>query len=470
MENTKVFLALRALDAWERRHFMQFIASPFYNKRQDLIDLYSFFCSECKREGARFESKEAFSYVYPNQPFDEKVFYLLLSRLLKLLEQFLITREFELNKAAQKIYLAKAYQKLNLEKLFKRSLSEAEKIANKAVLRDANYWRESYEREYAFYEYISSKSRLKETNLDKVFADFDIYFLSEKMKHFCFQLSHQSVYKKEYDPTLANLLVKYINDRKELQEHPALAIYFFCYQALTADEGNNAFFWKFRLLTNESKGQFQQVELRDIYLLALNYCIRQFNNGKEAFFREGFELYRSGIEQDILLDKGIISRFTFSNVVTFGLRLREYDWVENFIEQYKTTLSKNYAAEIISYNLGRLWYEQKKYEEAIEVLLQFNSKDYLHLLRSKTLLLKMYYERQDMDALEALLDSMRVNLNRKGLLSASKKENFKYILRFAKQLIELKPYDKAQKTKLLLTIEQSNFSEKEWFVNQLKLN
>ena len=468
MENTKLITALNALDTWERRHFAQFIASPFYNKRQDVIDLYRFICLEYKKEGARFYREEAYRFVHAKQPFDEQVFYLMLSRLFKLLEQFLVCREFQLNEAEQKIYLAKAYQKLNLEKSFTRSLREAEKIADKAVLRDANYWRASYEREYAFYEFVSSKSRLKETNLDKVFADFDIYFLSEKMKHFCFQLSHQSVYKKEYDPQLANLLVAYIGDQKNLLQYPALAIYYFCYQALTAKEGNDTYFRQLRTLTNECKEQFEKSELRDIYLLALNYCIRQFNNGKEAFYREGFELYRSGIEQEILLDKGIISRFTFSNVVTFGLRLGEFDWVENFIEHYKTALSKNYATEIVSYNLARLWFEQQKYEDAIEVLLQFNSKDYLHILRSKTLLLKMYYERDDMDALESLLESMRVNLNRKGLLSENKKENFKHIVRFAKQLIELNPYEKSQKKKLLQAVEQSNFSEKEWFIKQLK--
>jgi hypothetical protein len=45
---------------------------------------------------------------------------------------------------------------------------------------------------------------------------------------------------------------------------------------------------------------FPADELRDLFILALNFCIRQYNAGSSDYLAEQFELYKEGFSKDFL--------------------------------------------------------------------------------------------------------------------------------------------------------------------------
>ena len=55
-------------------------------------------------------------------------------------------------------------------------------------------------------------------------------------------------------------------------------------------------------------------EIRDIYLYAINYCIKRLNSGERHFIREAFELFRSGLKNETLLEEGVLSSFSYKNL------------------------------------------------------------------------------------------------------------------------------------------------------------
>ena len=83
------------------------------------------------------------------------------------------------------------------------------------------------------------------------------------------------------------------------------------------------------------------------------------------------------------------------------------------------------------------------------------------------MLCKIYYEEEEVDALESLLESIRTYLQRKKVV-AYHKANYKNIIRYTKKLTRTTSFNITKKEKLIKEIEEANpLTEKEWLLEQL---
>ena len=467
MKKSKLFDVFGRLSAWEHRNLKQFLASPFFNQREDVIALFDFMLSEEKKEGAKFDRKEAFQVVYKTTRFDDDKMRMLMSRLFRLLEHFLAIRKIQEKEGLMKLTLAQAYRDMRQEKNFKKSIKEVERVLEKQPFRNADYLRQQFEVEYEYYDYIDSQNRLSETNLQELSDTFDHFYLAAKLKQVCLALSHQAVMKKTYDLGLFIPIIKYIEEHPDYLKFSAVSIYYYTYKAIT-EADDEMYFQILRQLIQEHKTEFKEREIRDIYLMAINYCIRRLNTGAPHYVSESFELYRAGLEQGYLLENGMISQFTYNNTVSAGLKLGKGDWVETFIHEYRDKLSTRNRQSTFLFNLAKVQYAKGDFGTAMKTIHQFDSNDHLMTLGAKKMLLRMYYESNEYDALDSLLESLRVFLRRKEILSYHK-SYFSNIVSLTKKLMDLAPYDKKAKEKLAKQIKAAKIqSDEEWFLEQIK--
>lgn len=430
------------------------------------MQLFDYMVKEKKKPAAEWSKKMAFVFVYKNQNYDDQQMRLLMSRLFQLIEEFLVVRISQQDAMFKKLQLARAYRSMDMEKAFEKAIQEAQKYLEKQSARHADYHRWEYELEFEYYDVIGSKVRVKETNLQQVNYSFDTYFIANKLKQGCLLKAHQMVFKKEYDFGLLDAVLNFVETHPAFLEHPAISIYYHCYMTFTANQ-KESHFQQLRDLMQQHQNAFSEVEIRGIYLLAINYCIRQLNTGEKRFIKEGFEMYRSGLQTGVLIEQNKLSRFTFNNIVALGIHLKEFQWVEQFIHHYKNQLDLKHREITVHYNLAKVYYEQKNYRKAMRLLAQFESEDYLLVLGAKILLVKMYFELEEWDALENLLESIRIYLQRKEVLSYHKK-HFENIVFFVKKLMDLPLYDKDARNQMREQILKTRMqSEKEWLLKQL---
>ncbi len=466
MKKSKLFDVFGRLSAWEHRHLKQFLESPFFNQRKDVIALFDFMLLEEKKEGAKFDRKEAYQRVYKTTTFDDDKMRMLMSRLFRLVEHFLAIRKVEEKEALMKLTLAQAYRDMRQEKSFKKSIKDIERILEKKPYRNADYLRQQFEVEFEYYDYIESQNRLSETNLQHLSDTFDHFYLAAKLKQVCLALSHQAVVKKTYNLGLFIPVIKYIEEHPDYLNFSAISIYYYTYKAIT-EADDEMYFQILRQLIQEHKEEFKEREIRDIYLMAINYCIRRLNTGAPHYVSESFELYRAGLEQGYLLENGMISQFTYNNTVSAGLKLGKGAWVEKFIHEYRTKLSPRNRQSTFLFNLAKVQYAKRDFTAAMKTINLFESNDHLMTLGAKKMLLKMYYEADEYDALDSLLESLRVFLRRKEVLSYHK-SYFSSIVTLTKKLMDLAPYDKKGRTKLeKQVIEAKLQSDEEWFLEQI---
>jgi hypothetical protein len=87
---------------------------------------------------------------------------------------------------------------------------------------------------------------------------------------------------------------------------------------------------------------------------------------------------------------------------------------------------------------------------------------------AKTMLLKIYYEQDELDAFESLLESLRIYLQRKEALDPTRKAAYKNMISLMKKMLHLNVFSKAQREKFRELVLQTNpLAEREWLLKQV---
>ncbi|MCC6724579.1 MAG: hypothetical protein IT258_08710 [Saprospiraceae bacterium] len=467
MEKSHLIHILRVLDKKEVKELRKWVSSPAHNLRQDVVDLFEYLVAgQHLHSENHLEKERAFQAIYPKKTFNDAEMRQVMHFLLKAVENFLVYNELLKDEVRTQTMLAKVYRKRQLPKQFQKAIETGREIQQTQPYRNHQYFENEYFLQFEQYTYLSGLGRNTPLNLQEVSDANDVAFLANKLQLSCIMLSHQAVFKTTYRLQMLDELLTYLESHQHLMKIAAIAIYYHQFKAMKnpSDESH------YGLLKREifDNGHlFPNEEMRVIYLLTINYCIGRINAGASNFVRESFDLYKQGLEKKIFLENGVLSRFTFNNAVTSGLNLKEFDWVENFIKNYSSHLDEKYQESFVHFNLARLFFEKKSYDKAMKLFAQSDYDDFLMTLNARTMLLKMYYELDEFNALDSLLGSMNTYLQRKKVMGYHK-DNYKNIIQYTKKLLKLTHYDKTQIQKLKQEIETTNpLTERKWLLAQL---
>ena len=120
-----------------------------------------------------------------------------------------------------------------------------------------------------------------------------------------------------------------------------------------------------------------------------------------------------------------------------ALRLDEFDWVEQFIHQYKNNVKDSVRENVFNYNLASLYFARRQYKEALQLLLQVEFTDAAYHLGAKIIQLKSYYALQEWEAALSLMEAYRNLVQRDKQLSEYRRLSNMNMLKVAKKLVIL---------------------------------
>lgn len=466
MEKSRLLLVLRSLQKKEWRALGKWLYSPAHNLRKDTQRLYEYFDEKDRLQDDNACKKEnAWTFLFPEEPFDDARFRQTMHFMLEAVESFLTYEAHENDPFRKRLTLAEVYRKLKVEKAYLKTLGEARHIHEKNPHKNALYHQHAYYLETETYEYKSIQR--SDLNLQEMSDALDLSFIAGKLRQSVLMLAHQQVVKTQYDTGLLEPVLAYVEQR-DLLHVPAIALYYYGYRALTQrQEPAHFLHLKEQLISHGAL--FPHEELRDLFLMAINYCIGQLNAGREEFNKEAFNLYQEGFRSKVLIDNGTVSQWTFLNTVNIGLKIHESEYLDQFIPTYQEFLEPRRRDTVVDFALAQLGYYRQEYKTAMQYLARLDTDDTLLLLRAKILLAKMYYEQEELVALESLLESMRTYVARKQLLSYHK-TNLQHFIRLTRRLIRLTPGNKKQKTELAQDIQDAKpmtADDKKWLTDRL---
>jgi hypothetical protein len=246
-----------------------------------------------------------------------------------------------------------------------------------------------------------------------------------------------------------------------------VSVYFHCFRALFQEESEESF-GAFKAQLFGHGHRFPRTEMRDLYLLALNFCIKKINENRKTFLREALDLYKEGLKTELLLENGKLSRFTYNNITGIALRMEEeWPWAEWFVGTYKDFLELSQREAAFSLNSARLDFARHRFDDALLHLQRADYKDLIHSMVAKTLQLKIYFEKGEWDLLDAHLKTMRMFIRRNKRMGYHHR-NWQNIVRFTQKLTELNSFDEERRAALRSAIQNEEvLTEKEWLLGQL---
>jgi hypothetical protein len=464
MNKSKLIELYNTLDKVEHRTFKKWLLSPLHNEHKEVQQLFHFIGSRYKLNSTTLNKERVWKQLYPSQTYNDLRLRHLMSISLDILKNFVRYFSLKEDYFQQEKVLAKRYSSKKINKSAHQQLKKAAVTLDKLPW-DEQYYYHQYELEALTFELEGTQKRTRTTNISEITTNARLFFMLTTLRYAYTALTHQNLLKTDYNfPLLEHILSEIkLND---YSEHPLLMIYYHAYYTLKTPE-NDAHFLELKgYLSHSNIGIKNQ---RHVLLIALNYAIKRTNTGSKNYMRDALELYQIGLENHLLMEDTILSHFAYKNIVSATLVLEEYDWGEQFIKDYTSYLMPEHQTNYAHYNRARILLARGDLDQAMSLLIEAEYDDPLLLVGAKVELLKLYYQREYWDTLEAFLESFRIFLNRKKALSYHKQHYVNLIL-FVKKLVAINLSIEMEVKGLEIQIRDCpKLAQRAWALEQVKL-
>lgn len=439
MKKNKLIEVLACLPTRTRTRFKEYVQAPFFNKHKDSIDLLQLLLKYAPSfDSPQLNKERLFEALFPKEKFDELKFNYLMSKLLGLLNDFLAYQEYEQNAFQRKHYTLKVVHKLGLPKQVASAVRQHQLLQQQYPFQTPQLYYEKY-RHYEMLNqiHLDKNQRLYDKHLQLQNNELDAFYIIQKLKIACDMFSRNIVIQANYKATYIHDLVFWLEGGTiDLEQQPLMHIY---YQILkTLQNGQDEDYQCLKVLIEAYAAIFLPEELLLIYDYAENFCIRKINTGLIHYYEEFLTLYKQKLDKQLLFKDGYLPESDYKNIVTAGVRTKEFEWTEQFIHQNKGKLRQEVQENAFKYNLAVFYYATKQYAEALQLLATMYFTDISYGVGAKSIQLKSYYELQEFEALINLIDSFRLYVMRHKTQSDYRKKANLNMLKIVKKVVKLK--------------------------------
>lgn len=438
MVKTISFKDLNRLDAY--------IKSPLNNKNEKICDLFFIIKEEYPIYGhnAALEKENIIKTLFGGQTKQEASLRVLMSQLTKLVEDFFI--HDSLNKDFETYHteiLLHSLSKRGIDHILRKELDDALKKADEKKEQIIPLFHHRHElSKIALNQNLINHNRQQESGLQQVIDSLEVYYIATKLKYVCAALSRQDVLGERFHFALLDETIALANDDR-YRKIPYINIYRHVYLLLTTATTESEYHYQqIKILLPQYHAYLSDDDRRDMHAWLANYCTKQIKSGQERYLYEIFELYKIMITEQMLLVNNHFLPNHYKNIVMTGLKLKEYDWTEQFIGQYASKLPDSVRETVFNYAKAALHFERGTHDDALLHLMNINPIDPYYGVNYRVLLCKTYYELHEFTALKANLESFRVFVLREKQLSEYNNLSYKNFINLLKRLVRCKEQGK----------------------------
>lgn len=467
MLSKKLTSLLDTFSKYERNQFRKYLISPFFNENENLVTLFDQINKH--QENDTLSKMVVWKKIFGNEKFDDATIRRLCSMLTRMAYQFLLLKQSKTSPVQEQTQLLEILNQRKLDKHFQSLVKNTKAIQSKNSSRNAEFHYQNFLIErYCHLNYEKTVTKIDNFDALKL-SDFhlDCFYIIQKLKHYCDTLGYRLFLAAEVELDLMPSFLDYIKHHNYLQE-PSIQAYYLVTQMLMQPE-EETYFHQLKQLLIEQTELFSNQDLNTLFIHLNNYCIlEKINVGKSEYFLELFDNFKIQLETKIIFKNEELAPQDYKNIITVGLHIKAFDWVEQFIQQYTEKLPPKHQENALTYNLAQVYFAQKKYNKVIEQLRDVEYRNLSYALGGKLRLLKTYYELKEFLALDSLMDSFRIYLRRNKMISKEEKQKYLNVLRFVKKLSNLKANDVQgiEKVKQQINACQA-LADKQWILEKM---
>lgn len=471
MFSDKLLSLLQTFSKYDLNRFRKFLLSPYFNDQDDVTRLFEL-VNDALRRGeeaiAALDKSTVWKQLYAKQPYDDGHLRRLASDLTLLAQQFMVEETRQQDALTTALDLQKVLEKPELQKHLANAERQIQKLLDGATRKSTGFYLAQFRQHWNIFSRASKVVATAGYTDKLILADYylECFYLAQKLKLYIAWLLYRGFRVTEREVPVIPGFWEYLKDER-FAAVPLIRVYSKVIVSFT-DSDNEAHFDELLASLIQNAHELAQADLRECYYIAQNYCALKINQGKNQYYYKVFEIFKTMVEQDILLEDGQLPEAVFKNIITASLGVREFGWTEQFIQHYADFLPARIRENARRFNLAYLYFHQKNYEKVIENLRDVELSDVVYSLGAKSILVRTYYEQGEFLALDSLIDSFKIYLRRNKVISKNLKREYNNYLNIVKKLADLTPSDsKAISTLRHRVMEASYNMPKNWLLRKI---
>ncbi len=467
---------LSALTSKEIRDFSDFVSSPFFNKNQSLIKL----CNYLKLQHPftnkdLLEKRKVFASIFPLLPYNDGFMRSLIFGLSSLAENYISYAEYKNSYYKDKTFLLCGLNDKKLNRQFEKNIKSVTRLLEKEKIRNNEYYYDSYNIEnekYLFYFRTKPdvyEKILKNTKLNEMSDHLAVYYYTSIISHYTRLFNLKKIYNIDFDLSGIRNIPDISKDNK-LNKVPCLLVSYYELM-LFVKSGEPAIPLKIKDLIEIHEDTLDKDQLYNIYINLINYFSRKAALGESGAEREVFELYKKGIEKNILPYHGMAQFRFYTTVTETAIKAGEISWADNFIVKFKNYLPQNIRENTYSYAKTIYEFATGDFVSALERLSVIKYNDVYHKLKCKCLTAMLYYELGYEVQLLSHFDAFSHFIMNDKLLNTERKKAYSAFMKYLKKIDSIRLFYNHNafiKVRNKLEEEQAVYS-KEWLLKKLNL-
>lgn len=387
MKESKLIEILKTFTPEEMKHLEGFILKQSDKKNTLPHKLFTLLHNYYPEFSEKVIVKEkVYNKIFSDKKFNDNKLSKLMTELTKLIEQYIVHSKRQQNIADEKMNLLRFYFERNLDKYYIATAREL-----KQILDDLPYGTYQNIMNYQYEELMTTynlKLNTRVANYSEVYNELNEFIETETLRWE--NMSLMEPFPEVY---------------KIREKRPFYIIHHLLNQMILKDD--ESYFFEAMLIAENNLHKFAEEESREILRLLLFFSIKKINSGFASYYEQQLRIYTIFIRLNLILNQyGKISLATYKNYINAALRLNKIKEAELFLETYKDYLIEETKEEAYGYNKACLYFEKKKYNEVIDIILNTKQNDIYYNLSQRRLLLKTYYElMQENKSYYSLLES-----------------------------------------------------------------
>jgi hypothetical protein len=395
MKKSTLFKAIDLLSPDEFLELGHFVRSPFFNKSnraKQVEKLYDYIYAN-QNKPAALEKEKALAVLWPEKQITD--LQKNMSELLRVAEQYMAWQQvFGETKSFSEVQLA------SLSFINKKNGQDNNALIQKtkkameenAQIKDINYYYNLYRLETELnINQTAFNDKTSDVNLIKSMQALDDYYLISKLQMAC-NLKIQSRFTPidTAEPFLIIEELIKIKPKETFLTVPLLGIMKDTFELLTTDDVDVFFSLSSSMAVS---GHTVPADLAKLINNCLrNFCTARYNKGDMPFLDILFSLMKAHLADGSLYEKGKLNPGSVHNIVNTGLKLSEFDWVIQFIESHKDSISgTDNPDEVYHFQLAIYYFATAQYQLSLDTLPESYA-DNQYEFASKRLRTKAYFE------------------------------------------------------------------------------
>ena len=469
MFDTKLIHILRKLDSKEVKKLYEFVDSPFFFKSEKGEMLLRYLKPYFPQlDAINLEKEVVFAHLYPNKAFNNMRFNRICFDAVETVESFLRHYYLEETDAYINKPVFEFYQKHRFGKYFDTMVKALETLYEKNPNQNPHLLFQKWLLLASNYrQKAASNIRESVPFLKEMINSLDNFHTAKKLEYMVTHESVKELFPQKDEIFMETEILNAIEQQSVTSFLPIIQLFYHLY--LLQKENQVAHFEQVDGLLKQHKDILSVEEKRNFYTTLQNFCIQQINkNGDVDFRKKLFELYKICLDENLLADShGNIFPPNFKNIVRLALGLQEYTWTASFIEKYAEKLPEERRTDVENDALAQLAFSRGDYQKVLQILQTTEPVDIFFKIDAKRLLIRTYYELEEIELALSSLNTFRVFIHRDNIIHETHKLSNRNFINILNALIQANSFAKLLKIKKELS-ETPQVAEKKWLTLKIE--